>query len=127
MSTIRNSLLALVLATFAGPALADCDAEKGEKVFRKCKACHQVGEDAKSRVGPTLNGIVGATYAAVEDFKYSAAFEERKAAGATWTEEELDAYLEKPKDHVEGTKMSFPGLRKEKDRADVICYLKTFE
>lgn len=123
----RNTALALLVAALAGPALADCDVAKGEKVFNKCKSCHQVGEDAKSRVGPMLNGIVGAAYASVEDFSYSDALLARKADGAVWTEDELDAYLAKPKEHVKGTKMSFPGLRKEDDRENVICYLKTFE
>ena len=127
MTPIRTTAFALLAALLAGPALADCDAGEGEKVFKKCKTCHQVGDGAKSRLGPVLNGIVGATYGSVEGFSYSKAFEARKADGAVWSEEELDAFLAKPKDHVPGTKMSFAGLRKDDDRANVICYLKQFQ
>ncbi len=115
------------LAVFASaPALAEGDAEKGEKVFKKCKACHLVGEDAKNRVGPMLNGIAGAEIASVEGFKYSKAFLARKEEGLTWTDEELDAFLAAPKKHTKGTKMSFAGLKKEEDRANVIAYIKGF-
>ena len=123
-----TAALAVLAATaVAAPALAQGDAEEGEKVFRKCKACHMVGEDAKNRVGPQLNGIVGAEIASVEDFSYSDAFMAKKEEGFTWTEENLAAYLEDPRDNIPGTKMVFAGLRKEEDRQDVIAYLKQFE
>lgn len=99
------------------------DPENGEKVFRKCKACHMVGEDAKNRVGPILNGIVGREAAAVEDFKYSDAMKAAAEEGLVWTPEDLAAFLEKPKEFIDGTKMTFAGLRDEADRADVIAYL----
>lgn len=127
MITVRATALAAILACLSGPALAEGDATKGEKVFKKCKACHTVGEKAKNKVGPLLNGIVGAEIASVEGFKYSDAFLAKKAEGLVWTVEELDAYLTKPKDHTPGTKMSYAGLRKEKQRADVIAYLQGFE
>ncbi|WP_226628759.1 c-type cytochrome [Alloyangia pacifica] len=116
----------LILALSAGMALAEGDAAKGEKVFRKCQACHMVGEDAENRVGPVLTGVVGREIAAVEDFDYSDALQELAAADGTWTPEELSAFLEKPRDFAKGTKMSFAGLRKEEERADVIAYLATF-
>lgn len=116
-------VLALVLTT---PAFAAGDAENGEKVFRKCKACHAVGEDAKNKVGPTLNGIMGAEAGANPDFKYSDALMEKAAEGLVWTEEEMAAFLTKPKEYLPKTKMSFAGLRKEDDVADVIAYLATF-
>ena len=97
--------------------------EKGEKVFRKCKACHAVGEDAKNKVGPVLNGVVGGAVAADEDFKYSDVLAQMGADGKMWTPEELAAFLESPKKYAKGTKMSFAGLRKEADVAAVIAYL----
>lgn len=117
----------LALTGFAGSALADGDAAKGEKVFKKCKACHAVGEGAKNKIGPMLNGIVGATAGSVADFKYSDAMLAKQTEGLVWTDETLDAYLTKPKDYVPGTKMSFAGLKKEDQREDVIAYLKTFQ
>lgn len=120
------STVAMIVALSA-PAFADGDAEAGEKVFKKCKACHEVGADAKNKVGPTLNGIVGAPAAHLGDeFKYSDAMLEKGQEGMVWDEETLGAYLTKPKDVVPGTKMSFAGLRKEDDIADVIAYLQTF-
>ena len=127
MRKLRTAALAGVLACLALPALADGDVEAGKKVFNKCKACHAVGEDAKNKVGPELNGIVGRAIAAAPDFKYSDAFLAKKAEGFVWDEEALDAYLAKPKDFIPDNKMSFVGLRKEDEREDVIAYLKTFE
>ncbi|MEL6477328.1 MAG: cytochrome c family protein [Pseudomonadota bacterium] len=116
------ALVALVLG--AGVAQAG-DAAKGEKVFRKCKACHKV-EDGKNAVGPHMHGIVGRAIGSVEGYKYSkamAAFGE----GKSWTAEELDAYLANPRKHVKGTKMAFAGLKKDDQRADVIAYLETLK
>ncbi len=127
MKKIAAALTALALTGMAGSALAEGDAAAGEKVFKKCKACHQVGDGAKSRVGPMLNGIVGNEIASVEGFKYSKAFLAKKDEGLVWTEAELDAFLTKPKNYIKGTKMSFAGLKKEDQRADVIAYLLTFE
>ncbi|MCV3274206.1 c-type cytochrome [Roseobacter sinensis] len=102
------------------------DAEAGEKVFRKCKACHAVGEGAENKVGPVLNGVVDRAFGAVEGFSYSDALMEAAAEGKAWTPEELDAFLQKPRSYLKGTKMSFAGLRKEDDRANVIAYLASF-
>ena len=124
---IAAALTALALTGMAGAALAEGDAAAGEKVFRKCKSCHQVGDGAKNRIGPMLNGIVGNEIASVEDFKYSKAFLAKKEEGLVWTEEVLDTYLTKPKKFIKGTKMSFSGLKKEQQRADIIAYLSTFE
>lgn len=111
----------------AAPALAEGDPAAGEKVFNKCKACHMVGEGAKNRVGPVLNGVVGGPVAAVAYFAYSDVFREKAAAGAVWTEEELAAFLASPRKYAKGTKMAFAGLRKDEEIADVIAYLATFE
>ena len=99
--------------------------EKGEKVFKKCKACHQVGETAKNKVGPVLNDIVGADLAAVDGFKYSKALKAKADEGAVWDEANLLAFLEKPKKWLKGTKMSFNGLKKEQDRAAIVEFLKS--
>ncbi len=119
-------ILTALAATLAMPALADGDAEKGKKVFNKCKACHAVGEGAANKVGPQLNGIVGAAAGQVEGFKYSDALTEAAAGGLVWDEESLAAFLAKPKDFVKGTKMSFAGLKKEDEIEDVIAYLQGF-
>lgn len=127
MRRIAAALTALAVAGIAGTASADGDAAKGEKVFAKCKACHMVGDGAKNRVGPELNGIVGRVAGSAEGFKYSDAMMAKHAEGMTWTEENIDAYLTKPKDFVPGNKMTFAGLKKEDDRQNVIAYLKTFQ
>lgn len=123
----RLCLIAATLGLAAGPVLADGDPEDGEKVFRKCKSCHQVGEDADNRVGPVLNGIVGSAAGQNPDYSYSDALMEAAANGLVWNDENLAAYLRKPKDLIAGTKMSFAGLRKDEDIEDVIAYLATFE
>ena len=102
------------------------DAEAGERVYRKCQACHMVGEGAQNRVGPQQNGILGRTVGALEGFNYSDALMEKNAEGAVWTPETLAAFLENPRDWAPGTKMSFAGLRKEEERNDVIAYLATY-
>lgn len=102
------------------------DAAKGAKVFRKCAACHQVGANAKDRVGPALNGIFGAKAGAVEGYKYSKAMTRASADGLIWDYEHLDAYLENPKALVSGTRMSFRGIKDVRDRHDVLAYLRQF-
>ena len=96
----------------------------GEKVFGKCKACHQVGDSAKNRVGPILNGIVGADIASVDGFKYSKTLEGMDGA---WTADSLAAFLEDPRGFAKGTKMSFAGLKSAEDIAAVTAYLASFE
>lgn len=126
-----NRFLAVVVATVMPVAVLaqddlGGDAEDGEKVFRKCMACHAVGPDAKNKVGPVLNGVVGRAVAAVPDFQYSDVLVQLGADGTVWTPAELAAFLETPRDYAKGTKMSFAGLRKEEERADVIAYLASF-
>lgn len=117
---------AMILVGLSTMSWAEGDPEKGEKIFKKCKACHAVGEGAKNKVGPPLNGIVGAAAAQNPDFKYSDGMQTMAAEGLVWDEANLTVYLTKPKDLVKGTKMSFAGLRKEKDINDVIAYLNGF-
>lgn len=118
--------LVLAAAAFTMPALADGDAEAGKKVFLKCQACHMVGENATTRVGPPLNGIVGAEIAS-GDYPYSKVFLEKKEEGFVWTEDALAAYLAEPLKQMPGTKMAFPGLREQEEIDNVIAYLATFE
>lgn len=100
---------------------------EGEKVFRQCKACHQVGEDAANRVGPHLNDIVGRQIAAVDGFSYSPAFEQKAEEGFAWTEETIAAYLKDPRGYIEGNRMAFAGLKDDDEVSAVIAYLKSFE
>ncbi len=120
---LRTLLAIAMIAAVPTVAAADADLKKGKKVFRKCKACHAVGEKAKNKVGPELNGIIGRKAGSVEGYKYSKAM---LKSGITWDEDSLDKYLTKPKDLVKGTKMIFAGLKKEKQRKNLIAYLKTF-
>ena len=98
----------------------------GEKVFKKCKACHQVGDGAKNRTGPQLNAIIDRTLGSVEGFKYSKTLTEMGAGGTVWNDETLAAFLANPKAYAKGTKMSFAGLKKDSDVAAVTEYLRSF-
>lgn len=100
--------------------------EAGEKAFRKCKACHEVGEGAKNRSGPHLNGVAGRAAAGVNGFKYSKAMNAAAKDGLIWNDEELAGFLAKPRAYMKGTKMSFAGLKTEDEIAATIAFLKTF-
>ena len=104
----------------AAPAQAG-NAAAGEKVFKKCKACHYVDRE-KNKSGPHLVNIVGRAAGAVEGFEYSKAM---AGSGLVWDEATLTGYLAEPKKYLKGTKMSFAGLKKESDIANVIAYLKS--
>lgn len=126
---VRLGLVAFaLLATAPASAdvqarLADADIAKGEKLFKRCVACHTIEKGGKNKVGPNLYGIVGKPVAQVEGYAYSPAM---KAYGGEWTVERLDAYLLQPRAEVKGTKMAFAGLKKEEDRVNLIAYLGTF-
>ena len=92
----------------------------GEKVFKKCAACHSIVKGGKNNIGPALYNVVGRKIGVVNDYKYSKAL---SGYDKEWTFEELNGYLIKPAKWIKGTKMAFAGLRKEKDRASVILYL----
>ena len=111
------------IAKMRQTAIAAGDSEAGKKVFKKCRACHKVGAKAKNGVGPMLNDIVGTEIAANEGFKYSKPFFAKKKEGLVWTPEALDEFLAKPKKFIKKSKMTFPGLKKPKDRANIIAYL----
>lgn len=97
------------------------DLKRGARQFLKCRSCHTLGEGEKHKTGPNLWGIFGAQTAARADFKYSTAF---NSLNQTWTDENMDLFLKRPSKFVSGTIMSFAGLPKEKDRRDLIAYLK---
>ena len=102
--------------------LAMGDMAHGEKVFKKCSACHMIAADGKNKIGPNLWGVIGRTAGAIDDYNYSKAM---KAYAKEWTFEEMNSYLIKPQAYIKGTKMAFAGLRKEKDRASVILYMNS--
>ncbi|MEP3437473.1 MAG: c-type cytochrome [Hoeflea sp.] len=120
------AIAVLAFAAFAGPSLAEGDIDAGEKVFKKCAACHAVGDGAKHKVGPELNDVFGRTAGGAEGYKYSKAMIEAGEGGLVWDATTLTEYLIKPKDMVKGTKMSFAGLKKDDDIANVLAYLKSF-
>ncbi len=102
--------------------LAMGDLAHGQKVFKKCSACHMIATDGKNMIGPNLWSVIGRKAGSVDDYKYSKAM---VAYGKKWTFEEMNAYLIKPQAYIKGTKMAFAGLRKEKDRASVILYMNS--
>jgi len=110
----------------AAPAAASGggDAAAGEKVFKKCKACH-FADKKKNKVGPYLLGVVGRVAASVEGFKYSDAMKARGAEGLVWTEDNIAAYLKAPKKFIPKNRMAFAGLKKDEDIANVIAYIKS--
>ena len=99
------------------------DIAHGEKVFKKCSACHSIEAGGGNKIGPALYNVVGRKIAAVEDYKYSKALVEYKK---NWSFKELNGFLIKPQKWIKGTKMAYAGLRKEKDRASVILYLNKY-
>ena len=96
------------------------DVVSGEKIFKKCAACHSIVKDGKNKIGPALYNVVGRKIGGVADYKYSKAL---VAYGKEWNFEELNGFLIKPAKWIKGTKMAYAGLRKEKDRASIIKYL----
>jgi len=102
--------------------LALGDLTHGEKVFKKCSACHIVAKGGKNLIGPALYGVVGRSAGSIEGYAYSKAL---KAHGKNWSFEELNGFLLKPKSYIKGTKMAYAGLRKDRDRASVILYLNS--
>ena len=100
------------------------DAAAGEKVFAQCRACHQMGENAKNAVGPHLNGLFGRTAGSVEGYTYSPA---NKNSGITWDEAVFREYIQNPRAKIPGTKMVYAGLKDEQRINDLIAYLKQFD
>jgi cytochrome c2 len=123
------AVIALAAAVSLVPARAPAqegNADDGADVYKKCRACHDVGPGAKNKVGPLLNGIIGRKAGTIESYNYSEANKAAGAKGLVWTEEVMFKYLEAPLSFMPGTKMAFAGLKDEQDRRDVIAYLKKF-
>ena len=124
---------ALAFSMSVASAMDPGDPIKGEKVFKKCMNCHEVGDDASNGTGPALTAVVGRVAGAYDGYKFGKHIVEAGEAGLVWTEEELFEYLKDPRKYLRAkldnskakSKMSFK-LKKEKDRANVIAYLKTF-
>jgi len=134
-STVRSGRWALLTSTLiiagtmsvSSPVMAEGNAMAGEKVFKKCAACHAVGNGADHKLGPHLNDLFGRVAGTSEGFsKYSPAIKQAGEDGLVWTAETLDAYLENPRKAIPKNRMSFAGLRKESERGDVIAFLKQF-
>ena len=137
MNLKLSTLIALAFVAGSGAAFAEShgigDATKGKKVFKKCAACHAVGPDAKVKVGPPMNGIVGRAAGTYEGMKFGKSLAAAGEAGLVWSEDELFEYLKNPKKYLRAklddkkakSKMAFK-LKKDKDRNNVIAYLATF-
>jgi cytochrome c len=126
-----RAAVAAVMAIAVGTSIdiagaQDGNADDGADVFKKCRACHDLGPEAKNKVGPLLNGIIGRPAGTIEGFNYSAANKDAGSKGLVWTEEVMFKYLEAPLSFMPGTKMAFAGLKDPQDRKDVIAYLKKF-
>ncbi len=111
--------MVLIVCT-AGAAMAAGDVDNGAKLYKRCKACHTLDEGGKNKVGPNLFGMFGRQAGTLEGFKFSKAM---MASDVVWDEATLDQFLTKPKKFIPKTKMGFPGLKKENQRADIIAYL----
>ena len=123
---------AILAAALAVAAMAQCltivaahaqDVEAGEQSFKKCLACHRIGEGAKNLVGPELNGLDGRKSGSVADYSYSDA---NKNSGLTWNEATFKDYIKNPRAKIPGTKMIFPGITNEKEVDNLWAYLKSF-
>jgi cytochrome c len=117
-----KSILALSLICLSLPAFAG-DPKAGAQVFKKCLACHAIGEGAKNKVGPELNGLFGRPAGSVPDYAYSDA---NKNSGIVWNEEVFAEYIKDPRGYIKGTKMAFAGLKKDKEVEDITAYLAQF-
>jgi cytochrome c len=121
-STSSNSETKVVEKVDIAQLLSLGDLAHGEKVFKKCSACHMIASGGKNMIGPNLWGVIGRTAGSVSDYKYSKAM---VAYAKQWSFEEMNSYLIKPQAYVKGTKMAFAGLRKERDRASVILFMNS--
>ena len=114
---------AMLLVAATSLAQAAGDPAEGEKVFAKCKICHQIGDGAKNAVGPELNGLIGRHSGTAPGYNYSDA---NKNSGLTWDEATFRDYIKNPKAKIPGTKMIFAGLPKDTDIDNLLAYLQQF-
>lgn len=121
---MRALIFVAVLAIAGSGEARAQDAAAGEKVFAVCKACHQIGENAKNGVGPVLNGIIGRKAGSVAGYSYSQA---NKNSGITWDDATFREYIKDPKAKVPGTKMIYAGLKDEQKTNDLVAYLKQYD
>ena len=114
----------LILTFFSHIALSDtrCDAERGKKLYRKCAICHSLDPSAPQGAGPNLHAIMGKSVASGSNFPFSQALEEK---GGIWNDESLEVFLKNPMKDVPGTVMAFAGFKKEEDRKQIICHLRS--
>ena len=122
---LTSAAIVILASSGVGAAAQSASTENGQAVFRVCRACHLVGDNAKNAVGPQLNSIVGRPAGSVDGYTYSPNLKELGAGGFVWNEQNLDRYLENPKSVVPNGKMVFPGVKDGADRADLVAYLKT--
>lgn len=113
----------IVTTALSAPASAQ-SAANGEDVFKKCRACHDVGPEAKNRVGPALRGVFGRKAGTADGFAYSDAMREAGAKGLVWSDETIAQYLDNPRGYIPGNKMVFVGVKDEIDRKDLLAFLK---
>jgi len=123
VAVVCGTIAALWAAALAAPAFAQ-DVENGADVFKKCRACHQVGETAKNAVGPVLNGLIGRKAGSVEGFNYSDA---NKNSGVTWDEATFANYIKDPRAAMPGNKMAFAGIKDPEDIKDLTAFLKQYD
>jgi cytochrome c len=114
---------AIAVVAFAAPALAQ-DLAAGEQSFKKCLPCHSVGEEAKNKVGPLLNGLEGRKSGTIEDYNYT---EANKNSGITWDEAQFREYIQDPRAKIKGTKMVFAGIKSENEITNLWAYLKQYD
>ena len=117
-----SALVALSMTAAASTAMAQ-DAAAGKTSFNKCLACHAIGEGAKNKVGPELNGLDGRKSGTAPDYNYSDA---NKNSGITWNEASFKEYIKDPRAKIPNTKMIFPGIKNEKEAGDLWAYLAQF-
>ena len=118
-----KALSILVLIHTGSIAFAEGEPSKGKRVFKKCSSCHAI-EEGQRKLGPSLYGIIGREAGSVEGFKYS---KPMAAASFVWNDETLAGFLANPKKYMKGTKMAFPGIKKENDMANLLAYLNTLQ